>query len=245
MTPSNGFDLARLDPANPPAEPWTLQPTNAQLLNRLAVFFQSNGYNLRTLIGLIVKSNAYQLSSTYNGDWSPSYVPYYARHYVRRLDSEELADAITKATGVAQTYTFATPSTLPPVQWAGQLPDTREPRNNNAVATFLNAFGRGDRDVNPRRFDGTVLQGLTVMNNTFVTSRIHQANANSRVRALLQTSSDPTYLIQELYLSTLSRPATAEEVNSMLPSFLLQGNQAAAENLQWVLLNRLQFLFNY
>jgi hypothetical protein len=28
VSPTNGFDLARLDPQNPPPAPWTLQPTN-------------------------------------------------------------------------------------------------------------------------------------------------------------------------------------------------------------------------
>lgn len=246
VTPANGFDLARLDPNNPPAAPWTLQPTNAQLLDRMARDFQTyKRFDLRQLIGSIVKSSAYQLSSTYNGEWQASYVPYYARHYVRRMDSEEIHDAIVKATGIMPTYVFASPSTLSPVQWAGQLPDTREPTRDGAVATFLNAFGRGDRDVNPRRFDGSVLQGLTVMNNNFVTSRIRRTNAGSRVATLLQQSSDPSYLIRQLYLNTLSRPATDEEVNSLLTTFRQQGNNAATENLQWVLLNRLQFLFNY
>src|SRR5436190_9001050 len=206
VTPSNGFDLARLDANNPPPAPWTLQPTNAQLLDRLARYFQSSGYNIRSLIGTIARSSAYQLSSTYDEQWDASYVPYYARHYVRRLNSEEIADAITKATGILQTYTF-TGSTLPAVQWAGQLPDTREPTNNNAMQAFLNAFGRGDRDVNPRRYDSSVLQGLTVMNNAFVTNRIHQTNAGSRVASLLQQSGgNPSNIIRQLYLNTLSRP---------------------------------------
>lgn len=250
VTPSNGFDLARLDPSNPPAAPWTLQPTNPQLLDRLARNFRSNGFNIRLLIGTIAKSSAYQLSSTYDGEWSPSYVPYYARHYVRRLNSEEMADAIAKATGIMQTYTFNAPSVLPAVQWAGQLPDTQEPRNNGAVGTFLNAFGRGDRDVNPRRYDGSVLQGLTVMNNAFVNNRIHQTNVGSRVRTLLQSSTNAAVLIQQLYLNTLSRQATDQEMSSHLTTFQQQmspttGYRIPAENLQWVLLNRVQFLFNY
>jgi hypothetical protein len=244
VTPANGFDLARLDPNNPPPAPWTLQPTNPVLLDRLARYFQSNGYNIRLLIGAIVKSNAYQLSSTYNGEWSPGYVPYYARHYVRRLDSEEILDAISKATNIPQTYTMAAPSTLPPVQWAGQLPDTREPTGtattptpNGTITAFLNAFGRGDRDVNPRRFDGSVQQGLTVMNNAFLMNRIHNANAGSRVNALLQASTDPAFLIRQLYLHTLSRPATDEEVNSLLPTFQQQmspttGYRTPTENLR-------------
>jgi len=246
VSPSNGFDLARQDPNNPPAAPWTLQPTNPVLLNRLATYFQTNSFNLRLLIGTIAKSSAYQLSSSYSGTWDPSYVPYYARKYVRRMDSEEIADAITKATGVVQSYTFNTPSTLQPVQWAGQLPDTSEPRNNGGVSTFLNAFGRGDRDLNPRRFDGSVLQGLTQMNNTFVTNRLQRtATTGSRVSQLLAQTTDPATIIRQLYLNTMSRPATDGEVNSALPAFQQLGNATAAENLQWVLLNRLQFLFNY
>ena len=53
VSPSYAFDLSRLDPNNPPPAPWTLQPTNPQLLDRLARDFQSNGYNIRRLIGLI------------------------------------------------------------------------------------------------------------------------------------------------------------------------------------------------
>jgi hypothetical protein len=246
VTPSNGFDLARLDPNNPPAAPWTLQPTNARLLDVMARDFQNNGYNLRRLIGTIVKSSAYQLSSTYNGEWEPSYVPYYARKYVRRLDAEEIHDAIVKATGIMPTpYTLGGGSTLPAVQWAMQLPDTREPTSNNAVLQFLNAFGRGDRDVNPRRFDGSVLQGLTLMNNNFVLQKVHNANTGSRVRTLLATNTDPATIIRQLYLHTLSRPATDAEVNALVATYQQLGNTSATEDLQWVLLNRLQFLFNY
>ncbi len=36
VDPPDTFDPARLDPNNPPPAPWTLQPTNAALLNALA-----------------------------------------------------------------------------------------------------------------------------------------------------------------------------------------------------------------
>src|SRR5436309_2624406 len=120
VSPSNTFDLARLDPNNPPPAPWTLQPTNPQLLQTLAEWFQANRYDLRALMSLIAKSNAYQLSATYPGTWNISYVPYYARRYVRRLDAEELHDAIATATGIPGNYTIRG-SALPPVQWAMQF----------------------------------------------------------------------------------------------------------------------------
>ena len=244
VSPSNAFDLARLDPSNPPTEPWTLQPANPELLQTLAVWFQQNGYDLRALMSLIAKSNAYQLSAIYPGTWDVSYVPYYARKYVRRLDAEEIHDAISKATGIVGSYTL-NGSELPPVQWAMQFPDSREPRSNGGVSAFLNAFGRGDRVTTFRRFDSSLLQALNMMNNTFITTRIHQANQGSRVQALLaQNASAPT-IIRELFLNTLSRPPSPDEINLFTPVFQQQGNRVAAEGLQWMLLNKIDFLFNY
>ena len=66
----------------------------------------TNNYDLRYLIGLIAKSSAYQLSSKYPGEWKLEYVPYYARKYARRLDAEEIHDAIVKATGQPIVTTF-------------------------------------------------------------------------------------------------------------------------------------------
>jgi hypothetical protein len=243
VSPSNTFDLARLDPNNPPAAPWTLQPTNPQLLEALAEWFQANHYDLRALMSLIAKSNAYQLSSTYPGTWNISYVPYYARRYVRRLDAEEVHDAITKATAIPGNYTLSG-SALPPVQWAMQFPDTTEPRSNGTVSAFLNAFGRGDRDSNSRRSDGSILQSLDMLNSPVLLGRIHQNNQGSHVAILLTQTSDPQTILWDLFLNTLSRPPTDQEIAFFTPMFQQLGNQAA-ENIQWVLLNKVDFLFNY
>jgi hypothetical protein len=241
VSPANTFDLARLDPNNPPPAPWTLQPTNPELLQTLAEWFQANHYDLRALMALIAKSNAYQLSSTYPGTWNISYVPYYARRYVRRLDAEELHDAIAKATGIPGNYTLQG-SALPPVQWAMQFPDTTE---GGSVAGFLNAFGRGDRDTMSRRSDGSILQSLDMLNSPVVLGRIHQNNPGSRVAILMSQTSDPQTIISDLFLNTLSRAPTDQEVAFFMPVFQQLGNRTAAENLQWVLLNKVDFLFNY
>ena len=56
-------------------------------------------------LATIAKSSAYQLSSRYPGEWKLDYVPYYARKYARRLDAEEIHDAIVKATNMPPTTT--------------------------------------------------------------------------------------------------------------------------------------------
>src|SRR6185503_11096745 len=133
---------------------------------------------------------------------------------------------------------------LPAVQWAMQMPEPREPRGT-AGFTFMSAFGRGDRDLNPRREDGSLLQGLNMMNNAFVMGRVHQANAGSRVASVLAQTSDPTTIVRLLFQNTLSRNPTAAESAMFVQSFQGQTVRVATENLQWVLLNKLDFLFNY
>jgi hypothetical protein len=242
VSPSNTFDLARLDPDNPPPAPWTLQPTNPQLLEALAEWFQANHYDLRALITLIAKSNAYQLSATYPGTWDISYVPYYARRFVRRLDAEEVHDAIAKATDIPGNYTLQ--GALPPVSWAMQFPGTEEP-SDSTVAAFLNAFGRGDRDTNPRRSDGSILQSLDMLNSPVLLDRIHMKDQGSHVAILLSQTTEVPTIIGDLFLNTLSRPPTAQEIALFTPWFQQSGTQVAAEDLQWVLLNKVDFLFNY
>ena len=248
VTPSNGFDPARLDPKNPPAAPWTLQPTNPELLDALAQWFRNNGYDLRALMSLIVKSNAYQLSSEYPGTWKPDYVPYYARRFARRLDAEEIHDAIVKAAGVVPAYSLdynGSTYPLPAVNWAMQLPDTVEPRSNGPVAQFLNSFSRGDRDQTRRDTSGSSLQALNMMNNAFVMNRIHTANNGSTVQQLLRQTPDPLAIIEGIYLSTLNHFPTPPEITIAVSVMRRLGNQRGAEALQWALLNKTEFLFSY
>jgi hypothetical protein len=247
VTPSNAFDPARLDPENPPPEPWTLQPTNARLLQALASWFQETNFDLRQLARLIAKSRAYQLSAAYPTDWKPEYVSYYARKFARRLDAEEIHDAIIQATGVPANYPIRsrTGTVLPPVQWAMQLPDTREPLSNRRIRQFLDSFGRGDRDQTPRSEEGSPLQALNLMNHDFVMSRINAGNRNSTIGRILRDTDDSAEIIRQLYLATLSRFPTARETALLLPMMGQLGNRDGAESLQWVLMNKLDFVFNY
>jgi hypothetical protein len=241
VEPADSFDLLRQDPATLPAGA-TLQPTHPQLLAQLASSFVAGGYDLRALIRTIVQSNAYQLSSRYTaGQWSEAWTPYYARHYPRRLMAEEVLDAVFKATnvgpGTSMSVSNATPSNVPR---AMMLPD---PTEGGSFRVFLNSFERGNRDDDLRTTDGSIVQGLSMMNDTTVINRIHASAAGSTVQTLVKTN-DPNAIVEGLYLATLSRyPTDAERAQAV--TYLRSGDLAKkTEDLQFALFNKVEFLFN-
>lgn len=241
VDPPDAFDLARLDPQNPPPEPWTLQPSHPELLDELARFFIAQNYNLKTLMREIANSRAYQLSSRYEGNWSPAHTRLLARHLVRRLDSEELLDALVKSSGVPNNMRVA--GFTDPIPWAMQLPDTQTP--GGAVGAFLNTFLRGDRDENPRRKDLSVTQSLDLMNDPLVLQRVRASTANGLLARLLAAPMSDSEFVDALYLNVLSRyPSAAEKTKAT--TLLLSGNRRAqAEDLLWSLYNKVDFIFNY
>jgi hypothetical protein len=236
------LDPARLDPANPPPAPWALQATHPALLVKLAQFFDSSNGSLRETLRKIVESSAYQLSARYNGAWTPDQAPLFARHYPRRLDGEEVHDAISQATGVFAKYTVAGWSNT--VQWAMQLPDTSEPRSNSTSNNFMNNLLRGNRDTVPRSQNTTIIQSSALMNDSFVMSRFHMTQ--SPVLQAVAKLTDTTAQLEEMYLTYLGRmPSNYERTQAM--AFLSKATTAAQKNaaLAWALINKLDFLFSY
>jgi hypothetical protein len=245
----------RLDPANPPPAPWTLQPSNAYLLNALAKHFIASGYDLQALMREITNSETYQLSSTYNGTWDPSYEQYFARKFVRRLWPEEIHDAVVTATGVVPSYTvngFSADSTTPTVISAGfgkvsyamQLPDvTQVPDGGGAVSQFLDTFLRGDRDTNHRKEEGSILQALYLLNDNFIESRVKATIAGGPIaRNLGQANAQ---FVDTLFMTVLSRHPTDAELTASVQRLQSGNKGASAEDLFWTLFNKVDFIFNY
>jgi len=83
------------------------------------------------------------------------------------------------------------------------------------------------------------------MNHTFVTNRIHAANNGSSVQWILRYTTDRRTIVEHLFLSTLQRPPTPGEMQTGLDAMQWLGNQRGAEAIQWSLLNKLEFIFNY
>jgi hypothetical protein len=242
VDPPDQFDPARLDPSNPPPAPWTLQPSNPQLLNALAAQFTANKYDLKWLMRTIVNSQAYQLSSRYNGAYNPSWDALYARHFVRRLWSEEVHDAIAQSSNILPSYAVTANGTL---TWAMQFPEPlNTPSAGSAVTPFLDAFLRGNRDDEVRSGDGSISQALDLMNDPFVMSRTKSTGVSTSL--LVQNLSLPNdQLVNKLFLAVLSRPPSAAELAAAVAQLSTGTRSASAENLLWALYNKVDFIFNY
>lgn len=245
VDPTNQFDVARLDPDNPPPAPWTLQPSNARLLNALAQDFINSGYDVRALMREIATSDAYQLSARYAG--TPPAPTLFARKMVRRLWGEEVHDAIAQSSGIIPSYNID--ATIGRVSWAMQLP---EPVNlpGGTVTTFLDAFLRGNRDDEERRQDGSLSQALDLMDDSFVMTRIRAAGSGANATLLAKSlPMTDDQLVNNLFLNVLSRYPTDDEKSKALSSLASAQNtsirQQKAENLLWSLYNKVDFIFNY
>jgi len=247
VTPSDGFDPARLDPDNPPADGWTLQPTNAALLRDLAADFVANKYDVKKLMRQIVTSSAYQMASRYEGAWDPNWEPLYARHFVRRLWGEEIHDALVQSSGVTPSYDLLRqyPGFSRTEAYAMRIPEPLStPDRGGPVSRFLDSFLRGNRDDEERRNDGSISQALALMNDPLVLTRIRgTGNATSLLQRNLARSDEE--LVNTLFLTVLSRPATDSEKAAALAQLRTGTRTAQAEDLLWSLYNKVDFIFSY
>jgi hypothetical protein len=245
VDPVDSFDMARQDPANPPPAPWTVQPTNPALLEALGRDFADNGFRLKHLMRTIARSSAYQLSSRFDGEWKEAYTPYFARHYVRMLTAEQLHDAICQATGVFGNYgrrDMVYGTELPPVKFWTEAPTPEEIGDGEAKA-LLHTFGQANREQFDRQPGGSILQAMMLMNSPFVNKRV-RAEGGSRVEQLVKSDKPNAQVVDELYLATLSRPPRDDE-RALAVGWLDADRRQGAEDLQWSLLNKLDFVFNY
>lgn len=245
VDPVDSFDLARQDPQSKLPGAWTCQPTNNDLLNALAADFANHRFSLKQLMRTIARSNAYQLSSRFDGEWKESYTPYFARHYVRLLTAEQIHDAISQATQVFGNYkrrdwTYETPIT--PVRFWTEAASPEDISNGEAKG-FLRTFGQANREQFDRQPGGSILQAMMLMNSPFVTKRVLAEN-NSRVDQLEKSTKTIAEIVEELYVATLSRHPLPPE-KKLAVGWIEKDRKQGMEDLHWVLLNKLDFVFNH
>ncbi len=193
-------------------------------------------FSLKHLFRTICNSTAYQLSASFPGEWHPSYKSYFARKFVRMLSAEELHDAIAVATSRPGKFKFGD-------QTVGMAMQLSEPRADGDLKYLLRTFGQSTRRNPPKPLMGSLRQPLALMQSPVLSERV-RAGADSRVQRLLDSYDDDHRVVEQIYLATLAREPSPDEERIALAE-LRTDRTKGAENLQWALINNVEFFFNH
>ena len=160
-------------------------PWSADVLDWLASDFVDHGYDIKRLINTILTSRAYSMPAVARPGEPPARGYTFAGPEVRRLTSEQFADAIGAMTGEWNTYTPRAPSssTSPPrpaPERPPSMPSTAGAygREWRAASTSLTrALGRPIRDqvTSVRAAHASTLQALELVNGELLTQSLSRA----------------------------------------------------------------------
>lgn len=225
-----------LRPDNPPAVPGLLELLERELAD--------SDWNSRRLYRLILNSSTYQLSCVPRSR-DPRAAAQFAFYPLRPLEAEVLIDAICATTGTTERYVSAVPE---PFTYIPEELRTVEIPDGNSSSAFLELFGKPARDTGRllERTDAVnAAQRLHLLNSTHLHGKIVRGPA---IAALIERHGrEPARLVEEIYLTVLSRPPTAEELRRLAAwrdGSGLQG-RALAEDLVWALINSEEFLHRH
>ncbi|MCB9868431.1 MAG: DUF1549 domain-containing protein [Planctomycetes bacterium] len=208
-------------------------PSHPELYRLLGDKLAASGFDVRQIIRDICRSHTYQQRP--GGGQTPS--GSFAEAGVRRLTAEQLLDAVSKVTGVAERY-----RNLPSGANATQVEDGN-PRNR-----FLDVFGRPRRTsacTCDRRSEPTLSQALHLINGETIARRVR--DRNGRLHRLLRAKKPTAAILEELFLAAYARPPSPSEVHRLQQVVDKDPKQrvAALEDVFWALLNSKEFLFNH
>lgn len=211
--------------------------SNDLLLTALAGHLTQNHYDLKSLMRLILNSQTYQRSSHVLPENSPDQ-RYYSRYYPRRLKAELLLDAVSDVTGVLTTY-----KDIPAGTRTLQLQDA------SIASYFLDTFGRPERVLTcacERSDEPSMTQVLHLANGKTLLEKLEAKEG--RISKWVSDSTPPDQVVDQLFLSALSRLPTENE-KSRLIAVLTEApesdRRAAFEDVMWSVLTSREFLFQH
>ncbi len=215
-------------------------PVCPEVLDELAGYFVSTGFDLRDLFRVIVLSQTYQRSSgAWDGD--PSRSLQFAQMNMKSLTAEQLYDSIAVATRLAA-----------PVLEDGSLMR----QTNVSRQAFIKQFQAPPGEVTD--YQAGIPQALTLMNGGLI-----QGATGLQTSGILRSLEAPFFTdeqrIETLFLATLSRPPDDIEAQTMLeyvmsPDGEPEGDPAGDPeggrgerlgDILWALLNSAEFTLNH
>lgn len=189
--------------------------THPRLLEALARHFVRSGYDLRSLIRLMVQSRTYQLSGDPNSTNRYDRVNY-SRALPRPLDSEVLLRAISHVSGV-----------------------------KGEDGNFFNVYGKPDLGSIPERdMKPNLLQALHQLAGPTFTAKL-SGKGGRVDRLLQREASDETVIEELYLAALCRFPTETEQASLKDRIRRQDSRREAVEDLLWALVNSEQFLNNH
>ena len=227
--------------------------SNEALLSAAAGYVVEHKFDLKALMKAILQSNAYQRSSRpLEGNKLDR--RFYSRYYPRRMMAEVLHDAIVQVTEV--------PTRFDAIGFPGADREKTDfyPLGTRAVQLydsavenyFLQSFGRNARRIVcecERSDEPTMVQVLHLSNGATLNEKLKAPNNRlARLIRLRHEGMSSAALVDEAYLSCLSRYPTESERTRLIALLPPVGDPAEAEiveDLFWGMMSSREFLFNH
>jgi hypothetical protein len=224
-------------------------PVNPELLAYLEKEFVDGGYDLKRLYRLILNSQTYQFSAGGSANVADA-EKNFASYAMRRLDAEVLIDAINKITGASDLYTSAIPEPftyIPSDKTAVSIAD------GSITSPFLALFGRSARatGTEDERINKMLsAQWLHLLNSSHIQRKLDQG---TKLRAVIDPTRKQQEVIEELYLTVLSRFPTPDEVKAIqvYGTADKSGKPGVAKkrddwvDIAWALINTTEFVYRH
>jgi hypothetical protein len=211
------------------------QPSDPELLNELGSRFKQYNYDMKKLIRWICNSNAYQLSYVANRtNDKPEHEALFSRMILKSMSPEQLFESLMVATNAEAAETKEEKNKLRD-QWMNRL-----------IANF------GDDEGNEVNFNGTVVQALLMMNGEDINVAINRREKGTVSMAVGKYGAgNPRGVIRQLYLASLNREPTDNEVKTIVaklhlaPGFREREPAAPYRDVFWALVNSAEFMLNH
>ncbi len=222
--------------------------TNEELLDFVAQYLVKKDYDLKSLMRLILSSNAYRRSSLALPE-NKEDTRHFSRHYPRRLMAEVLHDAIASITSSPTNFDKITISDGSNQATSFYKAGTRALQlYDSAVSSyFLKTFGRNQREITcecERSDKPSMVQVLHLSNGDTLNEKLR--SEKSCVDDLAKRETDE--ILDRAYLMCLSR-LPSEDERSRIKKLLEYAPEAEkrilVEDLLWALMTSREFLFQH
>jgi hypothetical protein len=211
--------------------------SNEELLAAAAKYLVDNKYDLKALMRVILQSSTYARSSQPLPE-NAADSRLYARYYPRRMMAEVLLDGLSQVSGAPSSFgDYA-------AGWRSlQLPDA------NVNSYFLKSFGRPARVITcecERTAQPSMVQVLHISNGDTINQKLE--TKGNRLEKMLAEAWPAEKIVEELYLSALSRYPTEQEKTALTAALgdpAETNKRTVLEDVYWSVLSSKEFLFNH